>query len=420
MKSFLLDLWISKKILINGSKSRFISFIGLSSILGISIGVMALIVVMSVMNGFHYELKKRILDATSHIEIYGGLDDQDKFNELSKRLDNISSIDAYASFISGEGLITNNNNNHGIPIRGVDPEKEGQVNHLFEKIVIGSKILNNDRYEMIIGIDLARILDVQVGDSINLLIPKLNFGPIGSYPVIKKFIISGIFDAGIYEFDSSLALISQKNARKIFYKNTNTLYSGIQIQLKNSDETLPTESQVKQILYDLNINAFVNNWTNKNKNFFSAIQMEKRVMAIILTLIIAVAAFNLIASLTMSVYDRKKDIAILQTIGFSKLHIVRIFVMQGFIIGLIGSFVGLLLGVLIASNINTIVPFIERIFNIQFLSKDIYYINELPSMIMISDINFVVFVSIILALMATIYPSYVASKINPAEVLKNE
>ena len=177
---------------------------------------------------------------------------------------------------------------------------------------------------------------------------------------------------------------------------------------------------MKQILYDLNINAFVNNWTNKNKNFFSAIQMEKRVMAIILTLIIAVAAFNLIASLTMSVYDRKKDIAILQTIGFSKLHIVRIFVMQGFIIGLIGSFIGLLLGALIASNINTIVPFIERVFNIQFLSKDIYYINELPSMIMISDINFVVFVSIILALMATIYPSYVASKINPAEVLKNE
>ena len=138
MKSFLLDLWISKKILINGSKSRFISFIGLSSILGISIGVMALIVVMSVMNGFHYELKKRILDATSHIEIYGGLDDQDKFNELSNRLDNISSIDAYASFISGEGLITNNNNNHGIQIRGVDPEKEGQVNHLFEKIEIFS------------------------------------------------------------------------------------------------------------------------------------------------------------------------------------------------------------------------------------------------------------------------------------------
>jgi lipoprotein-releasing system permease protein len=273
---------------------------------------------------------------------------------------------------------------------------------------------------MIIGIDLARIMGVTVGDSINLLIPKLNFGPVGSYPVIKKFIISGIFDAGIYEFDSSLALISQKNARKIFYKNTNTLYSGIQIQLKNSDETLSTESQVKQILYDLNINAFVNNWTNKNKNFFSAIQMEKRVMAIILTLIIAVAAFNLIASLTMSVYDRKKDIAILQTIGFSKLHIVRIFVMQGFIIGLIGSFIGLLLGALIASNINTIVPFIERVFNIQFLSKDIYYINELPSMIMISDINFVVFVSIILALMATIYPSYVASKINPAEVLKNE
>ena len=194
----------------------------------------------------------------------------------------------------------------------------------------------------------------------------------------------------------------------------------MQIQLTDSNETLNVETNIKTILMDLNINSFISNWTNKNKNFFSAIQMEKRVMAIILTLIIAVAAFNLVASLAMSVQDRKKDIAILMTIGFSKFQIIRIFVFQGFIIGFIGSLLGLALGVLIASNINIIVPFIESLFNIQFLSKDIYYINELPSIIIPMDILFVILISIALSLIATIYPSQMAAKLNPGEILKNE
>ena len=194
----------------------------------------------------------------------------------------------------------------------------------------------------------------------------------------------------------------------------------MQIQLTDSNETLNVETNIKTILMDLNINSFISNWTNKNKNFFSAIQMEKRVMAIILTLIIAVAAFNLVASLAMSVQDRKKDIAILLTIGFSKFQIIRIFVFQGFIIGFIGSLLGLALGVLIASNINIIVPFIESLFNIQFLSKDIYYINELPSIIIPMDILFVILISIALSLFATIYPSQMAAKLNPGEILKNE
>jgi lipoprotein-releasing system permease protein len=194
----------------------------------------------------------------------------------------------------------------------------------------------------------------------------------------------------------------------------------MQIQLTDSNKTLNVESDIKKILIDLNINSFISNWTNKNKNFFSAIQMEKRVMAIILTLIIAVAAFNLVASLAMSVQDRKKDIAILMTIGFSKLQIIRIFIFQGFIIGFIGSMLGMFFGVVIASNINIIVPFIEGLFNIQFLSKDIYYINELPSIIIPMDIVFVILVSIILSLFATIYPSQIAAKLNPGEILKNE
>ena len=420
MKSLLLDFWVSRKILINGSKNRFLSFIGFSSILGISIGVMALIVVMSVMNGFHFELKKRILDATSHIEITGGLDNQNEINQLIKKITDLKHVKAVSPYVSGEGLLSNRSVNRGVLVKGIDPQYENNVNQLLNKVVKGSKKFSSKPFEIIIGVDLARLLNVDIGDDVSLLIPKLNFSPIGNYPTIKKFHIVGIFDAGIYDFDSSLALIDFQDAQKIFFKNQKTKFSAMQIQLTDSNKTLNVESDIKKILIDLNINSFINNWTNKNKNFFSAIQMEKRVMAIILTLIIAVAAFNLVASLAMSVQDRKKDIAILMTIGFSKFQIIRIFVFQGFIIGFIGSLLGLFFGVVIASNINTIVPFIEGLFNIQFLSKDIYYINELPSIIIPTDILSVILVSIILSLFATIYPSLMAAKLNPGEILKNE
>ena len=420
MKSLFLDFWVSRKILINGSKNRFLSFIGFSSILGISIGVMALIVVMSVMNGFHFELKKRILDATSHIEITGGLDDQNGINQLIKKITDLKHVKAVSPYVSGEGLLSNRSINRGVLVKGIDPQYENNVNQLLNKVVKGSKKFSSKPFEIIIGVDLARLLGVDIGDDVSLLIPKLNFSPIGNYPTIKKFNIVGIFDAGIYEFDSSLALIDYQDAQKIFFKNQKTKFSAMQIQLTDSNETLNVESDIKKILIELNINSFINNWTNKNKNFFSAIQMEKRVMAIILTLIIAVAAFNLVASLAMSVQDRKKDIAILMTIGFSKFQIIRIFIFQGFIIGFIGSLLGLFFGVVIASNINIIVPFIEGLFNIQFLSKDIYYINELPSLIIPMDIVFVILVSIILSLFATIYPSQMAAKLNPGEILKNE
>jgi len=420
MKSLFLDFWVSRKILINGSNNRFLSFIGFSSILGISIGVMALIVVMSVMNGFHFELKKRILDATSHIEITGGLDDQDEINQLTNKIIDLKYVKAVSPYVSGEGLLSSGSINRGVLVKGIDPQHENNVNQLLNKVVKGSKKFSNKSFEIIIGVDLARLLNVDIGDDVSLLIPKLNFSPIGNYPTIKKFNIVGIFDAGIYEFDSSLALIDYQDAQKIFFKNQQTKFSAMQIQLTDSNETLNVETNIKTILMDLNINSFISNWTNKNKNFFSAIQMEKRVMAIILTLIIAVAAFNLVASLAMSVQDRKKDIAILMTIGFSKFQIIRIFVFQGFIIGFIGSLLGLALGVLIASNINIIVPFIESLFNIQFLSKDIYYINELPSIIIPMDILFVILISIALSLIATIYPSQMAAKLNPGEILKNE
>ena len=420
MKSLFLDFWVSRKILINGSKNRFLSFIGFSSILGISIGVMALIVVMSVMNGFHFELKKRILDATSHIEITGGLDDQDEINQLIKKITDLKHVKAVSPYVSGEGLLSNRSVNRGVLVKGIDPQYENNVNQLLNKVVKGSTKFSSKPFEIIIGVDLARLLGVDIGDDVSLLIPKLNFSPIGNYPTIKKFHIVGIFDAGIYEFDSSLALIDYQDAQKIFFKNQKTKFSAMQIQLTDSNKTLNVESDIKKILIELNINSFINNWTNKNKNFFSAIQMEKRVMAIILTLIIAVAAFNLVASLAMSVQDRKKDIAILMTIGFSKFQIIRIFIFQGFIVGFIGSLLGLFFGVVIASNINTIVPFIEGLFNIQFLSKDIYYINELPSIIIPMDIVFVILVSIILSLLATIYPSQIAAKLNPGEILKNE
>ena len=420
LKAIYLDLWISKKILTKGQRSKFISFIGLSSILGISIGVMALIVVMSVMNGFHYELKKRILDATAHIEIIGDIDDQEKAEIITNQISDLENVYGLAPYIIGEALLSKGKNNLGVIVRGVDENKERNVNNLFNKITIGSNHLSNDKYEMIIGLDLARNLSVTVGDSVTLLIPQLTFTPVGNFPVMKKFVISGIFDAGVYEYDNGLVLINDNNARKIFFKNKISFYSGFKVQLNDPEKTVDTELKIKEILLNANLYPYVTNWTKKNQNFFSAIQMEKKVMAIILTLIIAVAAFNLIASLTMSVNERKKDIAILKTIGFSKLQITRIFIFQGFLVGLIGSLFGLLLGIIISVNINTIVPFIENLFNTHFLSKDVYYIDELPSLILISDLYFVVGISIVLSLLATLYPSYMAASYNPAEILKNE
>ena len=257
MKSLLLDFWISRKILINGSKNRFLSFIGFSSILGISIGVMALIVVMSVMNGFHFELKKRILDATSHIEITGGLDNQDEINQLIKKITDLKHVKAVSPYVSGEGLLSNRSVNRGVLVKGIDPQYENNVNQLLNKVAKGSKKFSSKPFEIIIGVDLARLLDVDIGDDVSLLIPKLNFSPIGNYPTIKKFHIVGIFDAGIYEFDSSLALIDYQDAQKIFFKNQKTKFSAMQIQLTDSNKTLNVEPDIKKILMDLNINSFI-------------------------------------------------------------------------------------------------------------------------------------------------------------------
>jgi lipoprotein-releasing system permease protein len=418
LRQLWLEFWIAKKILIKGRKKGFLSFISLSSILGITLGVMTLVVVMSVMNGFHKELRSRILSATSHIEILGDFSSAEVLNEINSELINNQNIKSFAPFIHGEALLSNKNDKHGSLIRGVDSNQEKSINNLLQNIISGSSELSaND--SIILGIDLAKSLSLKVGDSVSLYVPQLRYTVIGAIPKIKNFKVTGIFDAGIYEFDSSLALINIDVARKLFF-DEKILISGVRVQLKNAENTLEESEKLKIVLSRLPARVFVLNWMDKNKNFFQAIQMEKRVMGIILTLIIAVAAFNLIASLTMTVQDKKKDIAILKTMGFYNGQIMKIFIFQGFVVGFLGALFGLALGVLISINIDVIVPFIENSLNIQFLSKDIYYINKVPSEIIFQDLISISVVAIIMSLIATIYPSLLAAKFKPAAILKNE
>ena len=418
LRQLWLEFWIAKKILIKGRKKGFLSFISLSSILGITLGVMTLVVVMSVMNGFHKELRSRILSATSHIEILGDFSSVEILEEINRELIANKNIKSFAPFIYGEALLSNKNEKHGSLVRGIDSNQEKKINNLLQNIISGSSELGTAD-SIILGVDLARSLNLRVGDSVSIYVPQLRYTVIGAIPKIKNFKVTGIFDAGIYEFDSSLALINLDVARKLFL-DQKSLISGIRVQLKNAENTLKESEKLKLFLSKIPGRVFVVNWMDKNKNFFLAIQMEKRVMGIILTLIIAVAAFNLIASLTMTVQDKKKDIAILKTMGFYNGQIMKIFIFQGFVVGLLGAFFGLALGVIISFNIDTIVPFIENTFNIHFLSKDIYYINKVPSEIMYQDLLLISIVAIFMSLIATLYPSLLASKFKPAVILKNE
>lgn len=302
-------------------------------------------------------------------------------------------------------------------IRGIFPEIEKNVNDISTKISSGAYSLNAGQYNILIGVNLARYLGVSVGDKIAMISAKSNFSAAGVMPRIKRFNISGIFDSGMYEYDAGLALINLKDAQ-IFFKTNNNV-SGLRVELSDIDDTEKISRYLKKTFsYDPFI--YVSDWRIQHANLFSAIKLEKKVMFIILTLIIAVAAFNIVSTLVMGVTEKRSDIAILRTIGVNQKSIMYIFIAQGFIIGSLGTFLGVFFGVVISLNIETIVPFIERIFNTEFLAKDIYLISTVPSKVMISDVYRIGLMGLFLSLVAAIYPSYKASKIDPATALKYE
>ncbi len=397
-------------------KNQFVSFISLISMLGVALGVAALIVVLSVMNGFQKELRTRILGVASHIEITAvenGLPDWRAVTADAKRH---AEVRAAAPFVQAQGMISAGDAVRGLMVRGVLPDAENQVAD-FAKYMKHGKLddLRAGEFGIVLGAELARALLVNVGDKVTLIAPKGAVTPAGVIPRLKTFHVVGIFEAGMFEYDSGLALLRLEDAQVLYQLGTTV--SGVRLKV---DDLFQAPRITRELVPMIHVDAYLTDWTRSHANFFRAVQIEKNMMFIILSLIVAVAAFNIVSTLVMAVTDKRADIAILRTLGASPRSIMVVFMVQGALIGTIGLGLGVVGGVALALNIDVVVPFIERLLGTQFLSKDIYYISQLPSDLQWGDVSTVTVVAFVLALVATLYPSWRASRVQPAEALRYE
>ncbi len=397
-------------------RNHFISFISLTSMLGIALGVTALITVLSVMNGFENELRQRILGMTSHATISGYSAPLDNWHELSEISDRHPRVIGSAPYIQKEGMLIAGQQVNGSLIRGVLPAEEPKVSEVAKKLISGElEGLVGGNYNIILGIDLARILGVMVGDKVTLVTPTANITPAGVMPRLKRFTVSGIFEVGMYEYDSALALIHLDDARKLFRMGDGV--TGVRLKL---DDLFQAPTVSRELAESIPGIYLVRDWTKEHANFFRAIKTEKTVMFVILLLIVAVAAFNIVSTLVMVVTDKTTDIAILRTLGATPRSIMGIFMVQGTVIGLIGTAMGLIGGVSLALNVETIVPALENLLGTQFMPADVYYISDLPSELHWDDVIKITAVSFGISILATLYPAWRASRTQPAESLRYE
>ncbi|UXC20408.1 MULTISPECIES: lipoprotein-releasing ABC transporter permease subunit [Comamonas] len=397
-------------------RNGFISFISGVSMLGIALGVAALIIVLSVMNGFQKEVRDRMLSVVSHIEIFtpGGDALPDPARTIAEAKANPNVIGA-APFVSAQALVARGEDMRGALLRGIDPALEPEVTDMTTGIDQSSlQALTPGSFHVVLGSELARILGVGQGDQVTLIVPSGQVTPAGTVPRLKQMQVVGTFNSGHYEYDSTLVLMHHEDAERLFRLEGPT---GVRLKLKDLHQA-PEVTQ--QLAHSLSGHLLIRDWTQQNKTWFAAVQVEKRMMFIILTLIVAVAAFNLVTTLVMTVTDKRADIAILRTLGASPRSIMGVFVVQGALVGVIGTLAGLGLGLLVACNIDVIVPAIERALHTSFLPKDIYLISQMPSEPQRSDIVPITVISLILAFVATLYPSWRASRVNPAEALRYE
>ncbi len=396
-------------------RNGFISFISGVSMLGIALGVAALIIVLSVMNGFQKEVRDRMLGVISHVEVFapGGAALPDLQTTLAEVRSNAEVVGA-APFIAAQALLARGEDMRGTLVRGIDPALEPGVTDLAVQLKDVLPKLVSGNFGVVLGGELARSMGVQVGDTVTLISPSGQVTPAGVVPRLKQMTVVGTFDSGHFEYDSALALLHQDDAARIFRLEGPT---GIRIKLRDLHEAREVGAQLARTLSG---DLLVRDWTRQNRTWFAAVQLEKRMMFIILTLIVAVAAFNLVSTLVMTVTDKRADIAILRTLGASPQSIMGVFMVQGAMVGVIGTFSGLLLGLGVALNIDVIVPALERLLNASFLPRDIYLISRMPSDPQYADIMPIAVISLVLAFLATIYPSWRASRVNPAEALRYE
>ncbi|MGE4500161.1 MAG: lipoprotein-releasing ABC transporter permease subunit [Hydrogenovibrio sp.] len=397
-------------------RNGFISFISLSSIIGIALGVTALVTVMSIMNGFQQELRDRILDMTAHMTLSERGERLHHWQDLYGIVKTLPHVKGAAPNAMGQGMLTAGDRVKGVLVRGVLPEYEGQVADVQSKMVYGQMDdLKSRDYNIILGTELANGLGVSVGDKVTLVAPQASISPMGIMPRLKRFTVSGLFEVGMHEYDSALALVHMNDAQRVF--KLDDAVSALQLRL---DDLFAVRAVRNEIADNIDQVLYIRDWTQQHANFFKAIEMEKRMMFIVLALIIMVAAFNIVSTMVMVVTDKQKDIAVLRTIGASPASIQTIFMVQGLIIGVVGALMGIVGGVTISLNIDVIVPFIENLFGFKFFPADIYYISKIPSDLHWEDVWVVSGLAFILTLLATIYPARRAAKTQPAEALRYE
>nr|WP_223826918.1 lipoprotein-releasing ABC transporter permease subunit [Undibacterium sp. 14-3-2] len=396
-------------------RNSFISFISMISMFGIALGVAALIIVLSVMNGFQKEVRDRMLSVLSHIEVFDAAGSMPDWKNTALQAQKNSSVVASAPYVDGQAMIIRDDVMRGVILRGVLPDQEPKVSEVATKIKVGRwEDLRPGEFNIILGTALASSLHVRVGDKVTLAAPEGQMTPAGMVPRLKAFNVVGIFDAGHYEFDSGMGFMQIEDAQKFFRLSAP---SGLRLRIKDMLKAPQVALELSQTLTG---DLLIRDWSQQNRNYFSAVKTEKTMMFIILALIVAVAAFNLVSTLVMTVTDKQADIAILRTLGASPGSIMKIFMIQGGLVGLIGTGLGVALGVLVALNIDVIVPAIEHLLGVNFLPKDLYFISALPSDLRWADVWQISSMAVVLAFAATIYPSWRAACVKPAEALRYE
>ncbi|HMQ13642.1 MAG TPA: lipoprotein-releasing ABC transporter permease subunit [Candidatus Competibacter phosphatis] len=412
-----LELFIGLRYTRAKRRNHFISFISLTSMLGIALGITALITVLSVMNGFQQELRGRILAMTAHATISRWSGPLENWRAVRDQVLQNPEVQGGAPFIRGEAMLNNASLVSGALIQGILPDEEQQVSDIDGKMVQGSlDDLRPGGFGIILGKELANALGLMVGDKVTVITPQATVTPAGVLPRLKRFNVVGIFKAGMYEYDRGLALVHVADAGKLFQYPDGAV-NGVRLKLRDLFQAPRLARQLAARLPD---GYLARDWTQDHASFFRAVQIEKTAMFVILTLIVAVAAFNIVSALVMVVTDKQADIAILRTLGATPLSIMGIFIVQGITIGLVGTLLGLAGGVALATHVDVVVPFIERLFGVKFLAPDVYLISDLPSQVQWGDVTTIGLVAFGLATLATLYPAWRAARTQPAEALRYE
>jgi lipoprotein-releasing system permease protein len=410
------ELFIGLRYTRSRQRTRFISVISLISIVGIALGMTVLITVLSVFNGFQREVRTRMLSAVAHVQVSDISERLSDWRSVAEAVKRHPDVKATAPYVTAQGLLTSGGNVHGAFLRGIVPELEDTVDDLSRNMRTGElSSLKSGEFGIVLGDALARQLGVVRGDVIVLVAPQGQVTPAGVIPRLRQFTVVGTFNIGHYEIDSTLALIHMEDAQRLYRMGTDV--SGVRVKL---DDLFSAPRVARELLPLLQPNNTVLDWTRMNATYFRAVDLEKRMMSLLLFFIIAIAAFNLVSSLFMVVKEKNADIAILRTLGASPGGVLRVFLIQGVLIGFVGVLFGIVFGIIGALNVDTIVSFVEHVFGFKFLPQDVYQISDLPSELHAQDVIVTAITAFVLASLATVYPSWRASKVNPAEALRYE